>query len=439
MYVSDLKHPNETLEEKLHHLYGLNRAKKIDLSFRPPFLQLLEKFGNPQDSLPPIIHVAGTNGKGSIIAFLRAILEASGKTVHAYTSPHLQRFNERIILAGQEIEDDALEALIDEALEHNNGEEVTFFEITTAIALAAFTRTPADYILLEVGLGGRLDCTNIIDKPAVTIINAIGYDHTEYLGKTLPEIAVEKAGIMKQGIPCVIGPQTDEAIEAGVIDIFQSHAEHLNIPLYILHSANLEGVNYSLSVFDAFEAFDGFETLALIGNHQRRNAQTALKALEILGLKDSATAKAGLANVSWRARLQDITEHFDTPTEWEIYLDGGHNENAAQALASQAEAWEKDAPKPLHLVLGMMAHKDPMSYLRPLLPHIKSLSLLPITEEDKSFSPDQLRNILNDNNIRNFDNVQSAINTITTETDEGRLLIGGSMYLAGDILNQLSK
>jgi len=213
MYQSDVQHPSEQLAQKLFKLYTLNRDKKIDLSFRPPYLDLLEKFGNPHLELPPVIHVTGTNGKGSIIAVMRSILETAGYNVHTYTSPHLIRFNERIVLSGKPIEDEPLEALIDEALELNGDGDLTFFEITTAIAFAAFARNPADICLLEVGMGGRLDCTNVIKAPLATIISPIGIDHAEHLGDTIEKIAAEKAGIMKTGAPCVIAPQHEPSVQ----------------------------------------------------------------------------------------------------------------------------------------------------------------------------------------------------------------------------------
>ena len=268
MYTSDLKHHDQTLEEKLHTLYTLNRDKKIDLSFRPPYLDLLRNFGNPHLNLPPMIHVAGTNGKGSIIAILRNILETAGYKVHAYTSPHLQTFNERIYLAGQNITDHHLENLIDEAITHNENQDVTFFEITTALAFAAFSQTPADVLLLEVGLGGRLDCTNVIKAPIISIINTVSYDHQEHLGETLPQIAAEKAGIIKQETPCILGPQNPDTT-----DVFAKIAAEKKAPLY-KHGTEWDIKQNSQTIEFTWQcATEIYPKPGLTGPHQIQNTE----------------------------------------------------------------------------------------------------------------------------------------------------------------------
>lgn len=404
MYQSDLKHPSQTLEEKLHQLYTLNRNKKIDLSFRPPYLKLLEAFGNPQEHLPPIIHVAGTNGKGSIIAMLCACLEAAGYKIHAYTSPHLIRFNERIVLAGQEIEDGPLENLIDEALELNAGDDLTFFEITTAMAFAAFSRTPADICLLEVGMGGRLDCTNVITDPLLTIISAIGMDHQEHLGEIIAEIAEEKAGIMKQSVPCVIGHQP----HAEVMNVFADKAAGLNVTLH--------------------HPDQTIET-SLPGAHQTYNAAAALKALELIEDRFPLTPqqiKAGLQNIEWPARLQEIQPN--------IYLDGGHNEDAGRALAQQAAIWKKDGP-PLSVILGMMQGKDAKGFLEPLLPFIDHLYVVNIEDEPQSQNAEELQKVFPQSTA--CPNYRVALQQ--ARQNQGRILICGSLYLAGHVLKAAGK
>ena len=404
MYQSDLKHPTQTLEDKLQQLYTLNRNKKIDLSFRPPYLKLLEAFGNPHLNLPPVIHVAGTNGKGSIIAMLRACLEEAGYKVHAYTSPHLVRFNERIVLAGQEIEDNPLETLIDEALKLNDGGDLTFFEITTAMAFAAFARSPADICLLEVGMGGRLDCTNVIENPLLTIINAIGMDHSEHLGNTLIKIAGEKAGIMKQSIPCVVGHQPHEE----VISVFEDKSAALNAPLHPAEQTH---------------------KTALSGLHQKHNAAAALKALELIKDQFPVTPEqieTGLQNVDWPARLQELSPG--------IFLDGGHNEDAGQALAKQAALWKKDG-KPLSVILGMMQGKDAKSFLGPLLPLIDHLCVVNIEDEPQSQSAEDLLKIFPHATARS--NYREALKQ--TKKAQGRTLICGSLYLAGHVLKAAAK
>jgi len=426
MYQSDLKHPDATLEGQLHKLYNLSRDKKIDLSFRPPYLELLEKLGQPQEHLPPVIHVAGTNGKGSTIAILRAVLEAAGYKVHAYTSPHLMRFNERIILGGREIDDAALKGLIDEILILNNDNDTTFFEITTAIAFAAFARTPADICLLEVGLGGRLDCTNIITDPLITIITSIGMDHSEQLGDTLDKIATEKAGIMKKGVPCIIGQQSPKAIEAGVIKIFENTAGALNAPLHIINSH--EGSEY--------------KTLALKGSHQRANMAAALKAIECISEDFSLTPEhiqTGLMNVHWPARLQRLdNQHFNLPPGWELYLDGGHNEDAGRAIANHAQQWNIENPKPLHIILAMLEGKDALAYSAPLSPYTETLSLVGIPGEPRAQTPSDLHKSLPKGHI--FNTYQEALSHITQYSNTpGRILIAGSLYLAGHVLKDASK
>ncbi|MCB1562907.1 MAG: bifunctional folylpolyglutamate synthase/dihydrofolate synthase [Alphaproteobacteria bacterium] len=449
MYASDLTHDSAALESKLRHLYSLNREKQIDLGFRPPYLALLEAFGNPHRKLPPLIHIAGTNGKGSITAMIRAVLEAAGYKVHAYTSPHLVAFNERIVLAGEPITDGPLETLIDEALALNAGQDVTFFEVTTAMALAAFSRVTADICLLETGLGGRLDCTNIVEQPLVTIINAIGYDHMEYLGETLPLIAAEKAGIMKQNVPCVIGTQTPEALAAGVMAVFETRAAETGSVLY------RSGQEWSVRAEDKAARMNftfGTDRLtlpppALTGVHQIENAGAALAALCLLekqfpGVMDAAAQ--GLKQVTWRARLQDLTTlaqgtAFEVPPGWTLYLDGGHNADAGAALAAQAKLWALQDGKPLHLVTAMMNHKDPRGFLGPLLPRLESLTLTTIPGEPNAMSAQALKAFLPAGfPIRDTESAQNAVRAIAaSDATPGRILIAGSLYLAGDILKHL--
>ncbi len=408
MYASDLKHP--TLEDKLTQLYTLNRNKKIDLSFRPPYLQLLERLGNPHLRLPPIIHVAGTNGKGSTIAMLRSVLEAAGYAVHAYTSPHLVKFNERIVLAGAQIEDAPLEALIDEVLERNAGGDLTFFEVTTALAFTAFAKAPADIILLEVGMGGRLDCTNVIETPLLTIITAIGIDHAEHLGSTIEAIAGEKAGIIKSGAPCVIGHQNHRA----AIKVFEDKAAAMNAPLY-------------------YPDEDSQYETALLGPHQKHNLSAAIKTLELI--KDQFPVsddqiKTGLNSVQWPARLQKLeSSKFALSPETELFLDGGHNEDAGRALAQQAKQWQEQDSRPLHIITGMMQGKDTAAFLKHLQPFAASFVLVNIEAEPMSQSAQDLLKALP--TAQTVDNFREALKTIPQGS---RILICGSLYLAGHVL-----
>lgn len=425
MYASDLKHPRASLEDKLHHLYNLNRDKKIDLSFRPPYLDLLKAFGNPHKNLPPVIHVAGTNGKGSIIAMLRAMLEEGGYTVHAYTSPHLIRFNERIRLAGEPIADDMLEDLIDEAIALNTGGDVTFFEITTAMAFAAFSRVPADIVLLETGLGGRLDCTNVVKTPLATVISSISRDHEEFLGDTLQDIAAEKAGIMKPGTPCIIGMQTAQAVTEGVIDVFKHKASALNAELF--HVEHLPDVAPNLT-----------------GAHQKQNAAAALQVLDAVQHAFPVSQDArqtGLQNIAWPGRLQKLdAKHFGLTPDQDIWLDSGHNPGAGETLAH----WASQDTKPLHMVTAMLNHKDPRGFLEPLLPHINTLYVTDIPGEPKSLKApeliEKLGDIATDTKVIQAKDVQSATDQIAAAAGEPvRILIAGSVYLAGDVLKRIEQ
>lgn len=437
MYAADLKHPDKTLEQKLHALYGLSRNKKIDLSFRPPYLELLQKFGNPHLALPPAIHVAGTNGKGSIVVILRSILERAGYKVHAYTSPHLLRFNERIVLAGREIEDDTLEALIDEATDLNERREVTFFEITTAMAFTAFSRSKADILLLETGLGGRLDCTNVIEKPLVSIINRISYDHGEYLGETLREIAAEKAGIMKKDVPCVVGAQSGQALAEGVMDVIKQKAGELNVPLYRAGQEwDIEPRGKGMRFSFEDEEFVSPQP-SLSGHHQIENAGTAFAALSLIKedfLIPPVARKDGLGKIKWPGRLQQIKGGgFKIPLLWELWFDGGHNDSAGEALAQQAKSWAEQDDKPLHIILGMKGDKDAHAFLKPLLPLIESLTVIPVPGVGDCLEAEDLSG--SDIKPMRSENVQIAVSEILDNHEKpGRILICGSLYLAEQVL-----
>ena len=441
MYASDLKHHRPALEEKLTQLYTLNRNKTIDLGFRPPFLKLLQQFGNPHVKLPPVIHVAGTNGKGSTIAFLRAMLEAAGYSVHVYTSPHLEVFNERIVLAGETIGDAALEDLVDEALALNNGGDVTFFEITTALAFAAFARTPTDILLLETGLGGRLDCTNIIEKPLVSVITTIDYDHMEFLGETLHAIAHEKAGIIKKNAPCVIGQLGSEAISEGVIDDIR----------IILKSNESAGFIYGADWFTAPAVdqirfvFDKQEFIlpipALPGPHQIQNAGAALATLRVIEKNFPVSREAmvqGLKTATWPGRLQRLESGelpALLPAGWELWLDGGHNQSAAKALAAQLERWSQTDSKPVHVILGMMKHKDPKAFAVALLPHIASLTTIAVPGEPSAVNESTLAALIP--GAKPGASLREVIAAIGhAHKEPGRVLITGSLYLAGHVLKE---
>lgn len=430
MYDADALHNNAVLEQKLQVIYTLTQGTigRIDLSLRPDYLSLLEKLGNPHKTLPPVIHVAGTNGKGSVVAMLRAILQAAGYKVHSYTSPHLIRFNERIILAGQEISDTHLEALLDETIARNDSAPLTFFEITTALALTAFARTPADIVLLEVGLGGRLDCTNVIDHPLATIITRISRDHTEFLGETLKEIAAEKAGIMKPGTPCIIAPQTDQAVIAALKEKSK----------YIKAITKISGEDWLCEPTEPgqmrFTNYPGDPAQTqslprpnLAGPHQIDNAGAALATLPYLTGFDIplSAIKHGLTDIDHPGRLQQITGHTINkalPAGWELWFDGGHNDSAGEALAAQAAAWQAQDGKPLHLILGMMPHKDHRAFLAPLQPHAQTITIIPVPGEAPVNIP----------GLTTAKNIESALSNLAKCNRIGpeRILVTGSFYLA---------
>ena len=293
--------------------------------------RLLAAAGHPERVLPPVVHIAGTNGKGSTLAMIRAGLEADGATAHAYTSPHLARFHERIRLAGDLIDDVSLAALLDEAEELNDGAPITFFEITTVAALMAFARTPADWTLLEVGLGGRLDATNVVDAPRLTVITPVSFDHQQYLGETLDKIAGEKAGVLKPGAPCVVAPQQVDARA-----VIEARAAAVGAPLL------MAGRDWRISVRGAgllFEDGDGALDLpptVLPGPHQVENAGTAVAALRALGASDDACA-AALSHAQWPARLQRLSMgplwQVAAARGCALWLDGGHNLAAGESVA----------------------------------------------------------------------------------------------------------
>lgn len=441
MHKADLTHPNRNLQEKLERLYGLNRHTKIDLGFRPPYVELLRQLGNPHFNLPPVIHVAGTNGKGSVVAMLRAMLEAGGYSVHVYTSPHLVRFNERIVLAGSEIKDDLLESLIDEAVQLNQGAEITFFEITTAIAFAAFSRIKADIVLLEVGLGGRLDSTNIIPKPIVSVINKLSLDHTEFLGSTYTDIAREKAGIMKYDTPCIVGTQTPEGLESGVLYKLEEESVHKKTTLFCANKEWFCEAQSKTTMQFRFQnaSPEVYPRPNLVGDHQIDNAGAALAALEVI--KDHfplthADKTKGLQTIRWPGRLQQIQGR--TPEGWELWVDGGHNDSAGAALGKQAGIWGAQDGKPLHLICGMKGDKDIGAFLNPLIPFITSFTATRPEGVGVCISPDQMTSHLNQSCTTIYGETQDftrAIERITQDHPQpGRILICGSLYLVQKVL-----
>lgn len=428
---------------RIHALLSqLKPPAQIDLSL-DTMLKALEAVGNPHLRLPPVVHVAGTNGKGSTIAFLRAMLEAAGYRCHVYTSPHLIHFHERIVLAGHPISDDVLEHYLAQAIRALEHFPLTFFEATTLAAFLAFAETPADVVLLEVGLGGRLDATNVVPCPALSIITPVGIDHCEFLGATLSAIAVEKSGILKARCPAVIAPQPPDAMAAIHACAHQCGATlHAAGAQWHVRSSG-EGLEFTWqkdrNCYPG--SLDYPNPLALRGEHQRINAATALAASYLLESQwfiiDDTHRAAGLAQARWPARLQHLVSGplaALLPEGWQLFLDGGHNADAATQLAR----WAAQHPN-THAICAMTAHKDAASFLKHLRPEIESLQLVPIINEPMAMPMEQLCTHAREVNatFTSHPDIPSAIGAILHASNEktGYILICGSLYLAGQVLH----
>lgn len=443
MHIADLRHDNESLQKKLEHIFQLRRTKSAINWDQSMFLDLLESFGNPQDHLPPVIHIAGTNGKGSTVAMLRSTLEASGKKVHAYTSPHLVNVNERIVLAGEYISNQRLEALIDEALSHINDAPLSFFEIMTAVAFRAFSETPADVLLLEVGMGGRLDCTNVVKKPLLSVINRISMDHTQFLGETIREIAAEKAGIIKGGVPCVIGFQGQDDNAEEISHVLRNAAQNQNTTLYQCGHEWAVREKKGRLEFEMAGQTKNYALPALVGQHQVLNAGLALACVALLSdeLKiDDDAINRGLETASWPGRLQKLHDFWPHGADGhEIWLDAGHNDSAGEALSHQISRWNDDDQKPLHLIVGMLKMKSPKPYLAPLLYQVDHLHVVPIRSDPNTHTQETLLEFIDTNHfqknkIHEHDSAVDAVSKILNEYKDCRIIISGSVYLAGEVL-----
>ncbi len=393
--------------------------------------RLLAALGHPEEKLPPVIHIAGTNGKGSTQAMIRAGLEAEGETVHAYTSPHLARFHERIRLAGELISEPALTALLDECVAANGGEEITFFEITTCAAFLAFSRTPADWTLLEVGLGGRLDATNVVAKPALTIITPVSLDHQQYLGETVREIAGEKAGILKRGVPCVIGPQTEEGLAA-----IEARAYAIGAPLFTHGEHWHVWEERGRMVYQDENGLLDLSLPNLPGPHQIQNAGAALAALRLLGFGVVA-AEAAVSKAQWPARMQRLKQGplATSAPHVELWLDGGHNPAGGEALAATLA---RMPPRSTHLICGMLNTKDIGGYLRPLAAQADSLTAVSIPGEKSTLPAEETRDAALKAGMEatTAPSVQAALDAIAARDASARVLICGSLYLAGQVLKE---
>lgn len=419
----------------------------IDLSLRRAYFDLLAKLGNPHLKLPPAVHVAGTNGKGSVCAFLRAAVEAAGYCAHVYTSPHLVSYNERIRVAGGLIEEDEFVEILLECEKLTEPGEVTCFEALTATAFAVFARHSADITIIETGLGGRLDATNVIPFPSATIITRLSFDHREYLGETMAEIAREKAGIMRAGIKCFTAPQPS----AEAMIALQEAAGKTGALLVV------GGKDWAVKQLSGEEfAFTGKQralTLpmpALAGKHQLWNAGLAVSSLEALPLKMSEGAlRMAMQTVEWPGRLQKLVSgRFveKLPSGWELWLDGGHNDSAGEVLAEQMKEWRSQnsgEERPVFVVLGMLSTKRPQEFMKPMLPHIKEWRTVAIPGEPLCFTAEELAKSAQELGIENISPEESpklAISALSRcKAVKARILVCGSLYLVGHCLRENSR
>ncbi len=414
-------------EAILARLHGLH-PKLIDLSLGR-LQRLLDALGNPERQLPPVVHVAGTNGKGSTCAFLRAIAEAAGQRVHVFVSPHLVEFRERIRLAGALVEEDALAAALAEVERVNDGAAITVFEVITAVALLLFSRVPADVLVLEVGLGGRFDATNVVARPAACCIASISMDHMDFLGDSLAGIAGEKAGIMKPGVPCATGAQA-----ASALAVLQVEAAMQATPLLRRgHEWQVEPGEAGF-VFEDARGRLALPPPALLGPHQVENAGIAVAALRAWNppwLTDAAIAK-GVASAEWPARLQRLQGRLAArlPAGWELWLDGGHNAGAGVALAAHLPAW---ADRPLHLIVGMKQGKGAGDFLAPLLPFATTLHAIAEPGQHLAMPVEAIVAASGGQAVPG-PTLAEALAKLPLAGPPARVLVCGSLYLAGEVL-----
>ncbi|MBY0422359.1 MAG: bifunctional folylpolyglutamate synthase/dihydrofolate synthase [Parvularculaceae bacterium] len=411
------------------------RPVLIDLGLER-MLAALARLGDPHKRLPPTLHVAGTNGKGSTCAYLRAILEANGHSVHVFTSPHLVRFNERIVVAGREISDEALADVLIRCDVEVGSKALTFFEATTCAAFLAFAETPADYLVLEVGLGGRLDATNVVDNPLVTAITPVGLDHMQFLGDTVEKIAFEKAGILKRGAPAAIGPQTP-----GALDVIERQAARVGAPLFAYGSSWTAWSEQGRLLYQDDDGLSDLDAPRLLGQHQILNAGLAVATAKAagLGLSDK-TLSQGVAAARWPARMQrlrsgPIVALAEAAGDPEVWLDGGHNPHAAKALAAVLADLEEKAPKRLALIAGMQSTKDQSGFFAPFK-GVAAEVLTVKADHEGAADAGVVAEAAERAGLpaRPAASVEDAARRIFADGRPTRLLICGSLYLAGEVL-----
>jgi dihydrofolate synthase/folylpolyglutamate synthase len=417
----------------LKRLSGLH-PKLIDLGLER-LERLLKDLGNPEEHLPPVIHVAGTNGKGSTVAFLRAMLEAAGKSVHVYTSPHLVRFNERIRLAGKLVDTRRLNKVLERLEVVNAGQNITYFEITTAAAFVLFAETKADYLLLEVGMGGTHDTTNVIKHPLGTIITPVDLDHMAFLGNTIGKIAVEKAGILKKGAPAVIARQADEGLAS-----IDKAARRLGVTPFV---AGQDFDAYEQDGRLVYQDEDGLLDLPrpkLIGAHQFDNAGVAIAAVRHFKLPvDAAAIEKGLQTVTWPARLSSLQGPLRDllGPGAELWLDGGHNAHGTRALARALAEMNTARPAPLVLIMGMMSTRVPADVLAPFAGMADRILTLTIPGEPNAHKAAYIADALRQAGFpaTASRSIDAALRS-AAEVPNARVVISGSLYLAGQVLHR---
>jgi dihydrofolate synthase/folylpolyglutamate synthase len=413
--------------------------KRIDLSLDRMW-RILDALGHPERRLPPVIHVAGTNGKGSTVAFMRAMLEAAGRSVHVYTSPNLVRVNERFRLGrpggGVLVGDDELADALAECERQNGDRPITVFEIETAAALLLFARHPADALLLEVGLGGRLDATNVVERPLASVITPVSMDHVDFLGDTLEKIATEKAAILRRGVPAVIARQTE-----GPLAVIAARAEEVRAPLHVAGQDWVAGEERGRLVYQDADGLLDLPPPRLFGRHQFDNAGTAIAALRAAGLKLPAAAfEQGIVGVDWPARMQRLSAGRlppQAPAGSELWLDGGHNADGGRTIAGALADLEERVSRPLVLIVGMLSTKDAEGFLRNFAGLARALIAVPIGQ-DKALVPDALAAVARQVGItaQSAPGIEEALEMVCALELEPapRLLITGSLYLAGEVL-----
>ena len=433
--------PSQPLGELIARLSALH-PKRIDLNLER-VRALLQRLGHPERKLPPVIHVAGTNGKGSTIAYLRAILEAGKLRVHAYTSPSLVRLNECFRLGrtggGALVGDDELCAALEHCERANAGAPLTIFEIQTTAAFWLFAQHPADVVLLEVGLGGRLDATNVIDAPLASVIAPVSMDHTEFLGPTLATIAFEKAGIVKRGVPVICAEQPPEAIA-----VIEQQAKRLHAPLYAAGQQWHVNVERGRLVYQDDRGLMDLAAPKLFGRHQFDNAGLAiatLRAQSVFRIEPSAF-EAGIVNAEWPARMQRLASGAlleQAPQGCEIWLDGGHNAEGGRVAAAALGDLEERVSRPLVVIVGMMGNKDASAFLANFAGLTRHIIAVQIPGRDNAMPPDRLADAARALGMRveTSSSVEAALRSLTRLAYEvpPRILITGSLYLAGHVLS----